>query len=126
MSQNENPGNISCDDFAKKLRDAYSGNYSPFKKLWIYNKTTLVFDEYKADFTKSKTVAIDVAVGPETVNVTLFMRDGNLKDVQSFASDCLKKLFPEIVAQRLRRSKIPYTEVPAFIEKVLKGIREMW
>jgi len=123
-SNSETPGKISCADFAKKLWSDYSKNYSPFKKLWIYNRKTLVFDGFN-DSIRKKTVAIDVAVLPDSVNVTLFMRDGNLADVQAFVNGdkTLKTLFPEIVAERLRHSHIPYAEVSAFIDKVLAEFR---
>lgn len=112
-----------CGDFAKKLLDTYSKNYAPFKKLWIYKDNTLVFDEYSVD---GKTVAIDVAALPdEKVNVTFLMRNGNLNDVQAFASKNaqLKPLFTETVAQRLLHSKIAYADVPTFINKVLAALR---
>ena len=117
--------NISRSDFTKKLRDAYLENYSPFEKLWIYNRTTLVFERYQGSDAHGKTITIDVTVLSDGVEATLFMRDGNLADIISFANGYsqLKKLFPEKIEQRLRHPKITYAEVPAFIDSVLAGFR---
>lgn len=119
------PTNISRSDFTKKLRDAYLENHSPFEKLWIYNRTTLVFDKYDGSDAHGKTIAIDVVVLPDGVVATLFMRDGNLTDIQSFLNGYkqLKRLFPEVVGQRLRHPKISYAEASAFIDSVLAGFR---
>lgn len=123
MTQKENSASVKRCEFAKKLLEAYSKNYAPFKKLWIYKENTLVFDEYSVD---GKTVAIDVAALPdEKVNVTFLMRNGKLNDVQAFAGKNaqLKPLFTETVAQRILHSKIAYADVPAFINKVLAALR---
>ena len=117
--------NISRSDFTKKLRDAYWENYSPFEKLWIYNRTTLVFERYQGSDAHGKTITIDVTVLSDGVEATLFMRDGNLADIISFANGYsqLKRLFPEKIGQRLLHPKITYAEVPAFIDSVLAGFR---
>ena len=72
-----------------------------------------------------KTITIDVTVLSDGVEATLFMRDGNLADIISFANGYsqLKKLFPEKIEQRLRHPKITYAEVTAFIDSVLAGFR---
>lgn len=121
-SSAEIPPNIQRGDFVKKLCDAYSNNCAPFKKLWIYRRNTLVFDDYLVG---GRVVSIDVAVLSDMVDVFLYARNGTLNDLPAVISknDVLKKLFPAVKGQRMLHSNVAYAEVSGFIDRVLAALR---